>query len=85
MQRHAVDQPFRTYSQPLRLSGPDEDPFSALLLHGGRTKAPSLWKFPRFQALNAPPWRVITLDTGHWPMLMPAALADILDGIAATI
>ena len=84
MQRHAVGQPFQTYTQPLRLGGKGEESYQRIVIACEDGQKLLTLPMPRFQVLNAPPWRVINLDTGHWPMLtQPSAVAEILDGIAA--
>ena len=86
MQRHAVDQPFRTYSQPLRLNGSKQERYQQIVIACEDGQQLLGMDLPRFQAINKPPWRVHTLETGHWPMLStPDALAEILDGVGTSI
>ena len=82
MQRHAVGEPFQTYTQPLRLNGTDKGTYQRIVIACQDGQKLLTLPIPRFQELNAPPWRVINLDTGHWPMLsQPSAITEILDDI----
>ena len=84
MRSRAVEQPFATYTQPLRLENP-----------AGRealSKVGILCSFsleqvqamiasgePAFSELGSPKWRFVELPTGHWPMFSrPDDLAEVL-------
>jgi pimeloyl-ACP methyl ester carboxylesterase len=82
MERHAEAQPFQTYLQPLRLQGNGEESYKHIVIACEDGQMLLGMDMPRFQALNVPPWQVIKLDTGHWPMLSaPGDLAEILHSI----
>jgi pimeloyl-ACP methyl ester carboxylesterase len=84
MLRHAVAQPFQTYTQPLHLNGTGEGTYQRIIVACEDGQHLLTMPIPRFQALNMAPWHVIKLDTGHWPMLSePSAVAEILEGITA--
>lgn len=85
MTRHAVAQPFRTYTQPLKLSQPvTADPgYRRVLIACEDMRALFATGMPRFQVLVPPAWRREDLATGHWPMLSaPDDLAHVLDRLA---
>jgi pimeloyl-ACP methyl ester carboxylesterase len=85
MRRRAVGQPFKTYTQPLRLvDAPEEYQHVIIACEDGQALLGL--DMPRFKALNAPPWRVIKIDTGHWPMLSaPDAVVDALDDVSKSL
>jgi pimeloyl-ACP methyl ester carboxylesterase len=75
----AVAHPFRTYTQPLRLSGEDMGGFGRAIVACNDFRAIVATGAPRFQKFLSPPWRIEHLATGHWPMLSdPVGLADAL-------
>ncbi len=82
----ATPQPFRTFTQPLRLDKPLGGPYGRVGIvctEGGLTAA-ALRELiasgdPRFQAFATPDWSLRELHTGHWPMLSaPDDLAELL-------
>ncbi len=82
----ATPQPFRTFTQPLRLDKPLGGPHGRVGIvctESGLTAA-ALRELaasgdPRFRAFATPDWRLHELHTGHWPMLSaPDDLADLL-------
>ena len=85
MERRAVGQPFKTYTQPLRLVDAPEN-YQHVIIACEDGQALLGLDMPRFKALNAPPWRVININTGHWPMLSaPDAVVDALHDVGTTI
>jgi pimeloyl-ACP methyl ester carboxylesterase len=78
MQRHAVDHPFGTYTQPLRLQHAEPGAFERVVIvcEDGQ-------RFLEFmKATLGGETRYLELDTGHWPMLSrPADLAALLQDI----
>jgi pimeloyl-ACP methyl ester carboxylesterase len=78
----ATDQPFATYTQPLRLTGTSESFYTRTLIRCndgpivGQHTGGDADGSDAFQG----DWQVFDLDTGHWPMLSePKALASLLD------
>jgi pimeloyl-ACP methyl ester carboxylesterase len=84
---HAVAQPFRTYTQPLRLTGGGEvgDRRAVVCSDGGFTveqirKALDSGDPGMFGVYAGPGWQFDEIHTGHWPMLSaPDDLAAVLD------
>jgi pimeloyl-ACP methyl ester carboxylesterase len=84
MRSRAVDQPFGTYTQPLRLENPAAreavakvgilcsfalEQVQAMIASGA----------PEFREMASPKWRFFELPTGHWPMFSrPEDLAEVL-------
>jgi pimeloyl-ACP methyl ester carboxylesterase len=80
----AVAQPFRTYTQPLHLSGEDAGSYGRAIVACNDFRSVMATGLPRFQKFCAPEWRIENLDTGHWPMLSdPVGLADALHRIVS--
>jgi pimeloyl-ACP methyl ester carboxylesterase len=80
----AVAQPFRTYTQPLRLSGEDAGSYQRAIVACNDFRQIMATGAPRFQKFRAPTWRIENLETGHWPMLSdPVGLADALHRIVS--
>jgi pimeloyl-ACP methyl ester carboxylesterase len=83
MRANAADQPFGTYTQPLRLRGELDGPYQkvAIACEGMQQLVAS--GEPSVQAIKGPGWTYLELATGHWPMLSaPGELADLLDSVA---
>jgi pimeloyl-ACP methyl ester carboxylesterase len=81
---HATDQPFRTYTQPLRLRGTQAEPLPKVLISSSfpLDQVRELIKagHPWFAPLAGPEWQLLELRTGHWPLASrPGDLADLLD------
>lgn len=83
LRSRAVDQPFGTYTQPLRLDNPAREELPKL----GITCSFSLAQVqemiasgsPMFRELAGPEWQFVELPTGHWPMFSrPEDLASLL-------
>jgi pimeloyl-ACP methyl ester carboxylesterase len=87
MRERAVDQPFGTVTQPVRLKNPAREavPKTAIWcsltveeVQGLITAYPALCS-----ELAKPGWQVIELPTGHWPMFsQPHELAELLGSLA---
>jgi pimeloyl-ACP methyl ester carboxylesterase len=87
MRERAVDQPFGTTTQPVRLTNPAREalPKTAIWcsqtaeeVQGMIASYPSL-----FSELAKPGWQVVELPTGHWPMFSrPRELAELLGSLA---
>ncbi|MFF0189161.1 alpha/beta fold hydrolase [Streptomyces sp. NPDC005244] len=87
---HAVAQPVRTLTQPLRLSGAVlELPATGVLCTANGSSIAMVEGLvglgdPRFQVLTDPRVSFFELDTGHWPMLSRAdEVAEVLIRAAA--
>jgi pimeloyl-ACP methyl ester carboxylesterase len=81
---HATDQPFATYTQPLRLRGTQAEPLPKVLISSSfpLDQVRELIKagHPWFAPLAGPEWQLLELRTGHWPLASrPGDLADLLD------
>jgi pimeloyl-ACP methyl ester carboxylesterase len=83
LRSRAVDQPFRTFTQPLRL----ENPGSEALPKVGVLCSLSLEEVraiiasgnPLFREMAGPNWQFVELPTGHYPMFSrPDDLASVL-------
>jgi pimeloyl-ACP methyl ester carboxylesterase len=79
----ATDQPFATYTQPLRLTGTSESFYSRTLIQCNdcrrERELDDVTTGEPVDRLSGE-WRVLDLETGHWPMLSdPKALATLLD------
>jgi pimeloyl-ACP methyl ester carboxylesterase len=82
MVEKAVAQPWRTYTQPLRLSGEAAGSYQRVVIACDDVRGMVAAGIPQIVALTSPPWRYLELPTGHWPMLsMPEELAAMLDGL----
>lgn len=85
----ATPQPFRTYTQSLRLSAPTTAHPKVLIsctypLEQVRELVAS--GHPWFSALAAPEWTFMALPTSHWPMLSrPDDLAAMLAAVGPTV
>ncbi|MBC8161184.1 MAG: alpha/beta hydrolase [Roseiflexaceae bacterium] len=83
MRERAVDQPFRTATQPVRLTNPAREalPKTAIWCTFTTAQVQELIASgsPLFSALAGPNWQFIELPTGHWPMFSrPHDLAELL-------
>lgn len=79
MTEKAVAQPWRTYTQPLHLHGQRPATFQQVVIACDDFRGMIAAGIPEIVALTNPPWRVLDLQTGHWPMSsMPAELAQML-------
>jgi pimeloyl-ACP methyl ester carboxylesterase len=86
MQRRAVGQPYKTYTQPLHLNGSPQERYRHVIIACEEGQMLLGLDMPRFKALNEPPWQVMTIDTGHWPMLSdPEAVVDALDAVGTMV
>jgi pimeloyl-ACP methyl ester carboxylesterase len=79
----AVDQPFGTYTQPLRLENPAREVLPKLLIACsfplGQIREMIAGGHPWFRELAGPEWSIAELPTGHWPMFSrPEDLAALL-------
>ncbi|HEX5497748.1 MAG TPA: alpha/beta hydrolase, partial [Thermomicrobiales bacterium] len=86
MKRHAVPQPFATYTQPVRLTNPARAavPKTAILCSFSEAdvRAALAAGVPMMRGLAGPNWRFLELPTGHWPMFSePARLAALLERV----
>ena len=83
----AVDQPFGTYTRPLRLGNPAREALPKLLIACsfplGQVREMIASGHPWFRELAGPEWSFAELPTGHWPMFSrPDDLAALLHGLA---
>src|SRR5918993_2049320 len=83
LRSRATPQPFRTYTQPLRLENParEELPKLAILCSFSLDQVQEMIAIdnPMFRGLAGPEWRFVELPTGHWPMFSrPEDLAELL-------
>jgi hypothetical protein len=82
----ATPHPWATYTQPLRLEHAEAGAASyrQVLIACDEMRGLVAAGVPQIAAMAAPPWHYLELETGHWPMISaPAALAELLDGLAA--
>src|ERR671914_331887 len=72
MRSRAVDQPFATYTQPLRLENPAREalPKVGILCSFSLEQVQAMIAsgYPVFRELASPNWRFVELPTGHYPM-----------------
>jgi pimeloyl-ACP methyl ester carboxylesterase len=85
----AADQPFGTYTQPLRLTNPARASLPKALISCSfpleQVRALIASGHPWFREMAGPEWRLLELPTGHWPMFSePEGLADHLLTLATT-
>jgi pimeloyl-ACP methyl ester carboxylesterase len=79
----AVDQPFGTYTQPLRHVSPAREALPKRLISCSfpldQVREMIAGGHPWFRELAGPEWQLLELPTGHWPMFSkPNELADLL-------
>ncbi len=83
VEAHAEPQPWRTYTQPLALTGSDDasvaQPYQQIIIACDDMRRMVAAGVPEIMPYTQPPWRYIELETGHWPMFSaPAALARVM-------
>jgi pimeloyl-ACP methyl ester carboxylesterase len=83
LRSRATPQPFRTYTQPLRLENPlrEELPKLGIVCSFSLAQVKEMIASgnPVFRELASPKWRFVELPTGHWPMFSrPEDLAQLL-------
>ncbi|MFD0736481.1 alpha/beta fold hydrolase [Planotetraspora mira] len=85
MSARATDQPIGTITQPLILTGAfDKSPKTLISCSFPLDEVNAMIAagHPFFAALSGPEWELLSLPTGHWPMLSrPADLATLLASI----
>jgi pimeloyl-ACP methyl ester carboxylesterase len=86
----ATPQPFRTYTQPLRLENPDREgpPKLGILCSFSLAQVEEMAAGgnPSFREMAGPRWRFAELPTGHYPMLSrPGDLAAVLLGLPSSV
>jgi len=80
----ATSQPFRTYEQPLRLTGDKLGDYQLVAIACNDMRSMLAAGVPGIAEMTKPPWRYEELLTGHWPMLsMPSQLAEMLDRVGS--
>jgi pimeloyl-ACP methyl ester carboxylesterase len=87
MRERAVDQPFGTWTQPVRLNNPRREALPKTAIWCSLTVAEvqgMIDAYPQVSSeLAKPGWEVIELPTGHWPMFSrPGELAGLLGSLA---
>lgn len=87
MRDRAVDQPFGTVTQPVRLTNPARAALPKTAIWCSMTVEEvqeMIVAYPTLcSELATPGWHVIELPTGHWPMFSrPRDLADLLGSLA---
>jgi pimeloyl-ACP methyl ester carboxylesterase len=89
MRSRAVDQPFATFSQPLRLENPAREEVAkvGILCSFSLEEVQAMISSgdPVFSELASPSWRYVELPTGHYPMFsrpddLAAVLLDLQSG-----
>ena len=89
LRSRAVDQPFATFTQPLRLANPDREalPRVGILCSFSLEEVQAIIASgnPVFREMASPNWRFIELPTGHYPMFsrpddLTAVLLDLPSG-----
>ncbi len=83
MRERAVDQPFGTVTQPVRLTNPARDSLAKTVIWCSLTVAEVQGLMDAYPAVSSelakPGWHVIEFPTGHWPMFSrPHDLAQLL-------
>ena len=83
LRSRAVDQPFGTFTQPLRLANPAREalPKIGILCSFSLDQVQAMIASgnPVFRELATPNWRFVELSTGHYPMFSrPDDLAEVL-------
>jgi pimeloyl-ACP methyl ester carboxylesterase len=87
MRKRAVDQPFGTATQPVRLKNPARDALPKIAIWCSLTVEEVqglIAAYPEVSSeLAKPGWQFIELPTGHWPMFSrPGELANLLASLA---
>jgi pimeloyl-ACP methyl ester carboxylesterase len=89
LRSRAVDQPFGTFTQPLRLHNPAREalPKVGILCSLSLEEVHAIIASdnPLFREMAGPNWRFVELPTGHYPMFsrpgdLAAVLLDLLSG-----
>jgi pimeloyl-ACP methyl ester carboxylesterase len=88
MRSRAVDQPFGTYTQPLRLENPAREGLTKVLISCSfplaQVREMIASGHPWFLEMAGPEWRFRELPTGHWPMFsVPDELAALLHDLGS--
>jgi hypothetical protein len=92
LRSRAVDQPFGTFTQPLRLENPAREalPKVGILCSFSLEEVRAIIDSgnPVFRELASPTWRFVELPTGHYPMFsrpddLAAVLLDLPSGASA--
>ncbi len=83
MEAKADAQPWRTYTQSLRLEhASDTPPYRQVMIACDDMRGLIEAGVPEIMPMTLPPWQAIHLRTGHWPMFSaPEELAEVLDGL----
>ena len=87
MRERAVDQPFGTTTQPVRLTNPARQTLPKTAIWCSLTSEEVQGLIDAYPALcselTTPGWQVIEFPTGHWPMFSrPHDLAELLESLA---
>jgi pimeloyl-ACP methyl ester carboxylesterase len=82
----AVDQPFGTVTQPVRLSNPAREALPRTVIWCSLTVAEVQGLMAAYPAVTStlaePGWQVVELPTGHWPMFSrPRELAELMHSL----
>jgi pimeloyl-ACP methyl ester carboxylesterase len=82
----AVDHPFGSITQPVRLKNPERDALPKTVIWCTQTAEEAREMIATYPAvcseLAKPGWQVVELPTGHWPMFSrPRELAELLDSL----
>jgi pimeloyl-ACP methyl ester carboxylesterase len=92
LRSRAVDQPFGTFTQPLRLENPAREalPKVGILCSFSLEEVQTIIASgnPLFREMASPNWRFVELPTGHYPMFsrpddLAAVLLDLPSGASA--
>jgi pimeloyl-ACP methyl ester carboxylesterase len=92
LRSRAVDQPFGTFTQPLRLENPAREalPKVGILCSFSLEEVQAIIASgnPVFREMTSPNWRFVELPTGHYPMFsrpndLAAVLLDLPSGASA--
>ncbi len=76
-------QPWRSYTQPLRLDHGGPLPYQLVAIACEDMRSMIAAGVPEIVPMTREPWRYFDLQTGHWPMFSaPEELAAVLDGLA---
>jgi pimeloyl-ACP methyl ester carboxylesterase len=90
LRSRAVDQPFGTFTQPLRLENPAREalPKVGILCSFSLEEVQAMIASgdPVFRELASPKWQFVELPTGHYPMFSrPDDLAAVLLNLAGSV
>jgi hypothetical protein len=89
MRARAVDHPFGTYTQPVKLTNAARAQLPKALISNSfpleQVRQMIASGHPWFRELGGPEWTLRELRTGHWPMFSkPEPLAAVLIDLAST-